>query len=220
MNPILSLLDNAIDAAAISQIDAAAISQIDGAAISQINARAFSQIDRIRIARVKKLQGLVWSRLHELNHEIIVGPHHSGALSSTDFDNLIAVPHGSALSTHFDTLIVVPQSSALSSTAFDTVQNAIVPTDAFLGKSSAYFTDAIFQGLLPKPDLRLFEERKALRRLLRLLNKVITIVLRQEAFDGSRRRIVFKLRAFFVVHGDRPPRSFLRHRLMPEACAA
>lgn len=61
------------------------------------------------------------------------------------------------------------------------------------------------------PDPRIIEERKFLRRLLRLLNKAITIALRWEALERSLQRIVLRLRSFFITHGNHPPRFSLRY---------
>jgi hypothetical protein len=65
------------------------------------------------------------------------------------------------------------------------------------------------------------EERRRLRRLLRLLNKIVAIVLRREAVEESLQRIVLRQRSFFMIHGNHPPRlSVWRSLTMPGFSAA
>ena len=64
------------------------------------------------------------------------------------------------------------------------------------------------------------EERRFLRRVLRLLNKVITIALRREAFHRFLQRTVLRQRSFFITHGNHPPPLFLRYRTVPRGRAA
>jgi hypothetical protein len=96
---------------------------------------------------------------------------------------------------------------AMSSTAFDSLQTFVFQW---------WYTD--ISGFLGQ-DPRLIEERKALRRLLRFLNKLINIARRREAFDCSLRKIVLTLAAFFVTHGNHPPRPPSRRLWSPEGCA-
>jgi hypothetical protein len=171
VNPLRDRLDNALDV------------------------RGLSRVDRIRLARLDATRALVWSRLHELGHQ---------------------------LADH-DQQVTIPQVGALSSTAFDNLRNAtaerlVAPSDTYtlpVQDLSAYICE-VLPGVAG-PDPLILEERKALRRFLRLLNKVIAIALRREAFLDSLRHLVLRLRAFFVTHGNHPPRIDLSAIcMMPE----
>jgi len=150
-------------------------------------ALAFSRIDRIPIARLQTVRALVWGRLHELGHEIASRNHqvtiaNCGELSSTAVDNL--------------------QSLAATGSVFVSDAFVVLPEDW-----SKYIFEPI--PVAAGRDPLVVNERNALRRLLRLLNKVITIALRCEASHNSLRQRVLRLRAFFVTHGNHPPRDLL-----------
>jgi hypothetical protein len=157
---------------------------------------ALSRIDRIRMARLQTFRALVWTRLHELGHYEI--RNHQ---------------------------VTIPAYDALSSTAFDNLKNTTVTVSAFAPDMfepvPEDWSQFVFERLLiiPGPDPLVINERKALRRVLRLLNKVITIALRREALHDSLRHLVLRLQAFFVTHGNHPPHELVRHRLMPEGGA-
>ena len=151
-------------------------------------ALAMSRIDRIRIARLQTVRTLVWSRLHELGHDFETADAPWRPLSSTTCNSVHVAP----------------------------AAGSVFPLDAFAVNPedlSQYLFEPI--SVPAGPDLRVVNARKTLRRLLRLLNKVISIALRREAFHNPLRQLVLRLRAFFVIHGDHPPRHLFRHLLTP-----
>jgi hypothetical protein len=118
--------------------------------------------------------------------------------------------------------VVVPPCGAMSSTAFDNLRpitDSIQVITLESAEDRLAFTTVEFRSFATIPD-PIIEERRFLRRLLRLLNKIITIALRREAFDRALQRMVLRQRSFFITHGNHPPRLSLRHRTMPGGCAA
>jgi hypothetical protein len=93
-----------------------------------------------------------------------------------------------------------------------------IPVLAFASAETLAFATVDIWSFVIVPDL-LLAERRALRRLLRTLNKIIAIALRRAA-SADHRPIVVRQRAFFLTHGNHPPRLSVRHRVLPGACAA
>ena len=109
--------------------------------------------------------------------------------------------------------IVAQRCGAMSSTAFDNLRSIADSPNVGTFES----TEEWLASSTPDPAV---EERRFLRRLLRLLNKVMTIALRREAFDRNLQGIGLQQRSFFITHGNHPPPPFLRHLTMPRSCAA
>jgi hypothetical protein len=116
--------------------------------------------------------------------------------------------------------LVLRAPGAMSSTAFDNLQPFTESIQVLtLQSPHECLTFVGFFWPTPPPD-PVAEEQRLLRRMLRLLNKVITIVLRRASFDNTLRQLVLRQRAFFITHGNHPPRLSFRYQATPGSCAA